>query len=76
MHPADPSFRLDFVTPMDRTGKDLIMIPAFNAQFQALRYMEFSIEGVRQAAVFSRACETRVVGPPTAATSPTTQAPQ
>ena len=54
VNPADPSFRLDFVTPMDRSGKDLIMIPAFNAQFQALRYMEFSMEGVQQVAVFSR----------------------
>ena len=64
VHPADPSFRLDFVTPMDRTGKDLIMIPAFNAQFQALRYMEFSMEGVQQAAVFSRVGEPCLVTVP------------
>ena len=37
-----------------RAGKGLSTIPAFNAQFQALRYMEFSMEGVQQAAVFSR----------------------
>lgn len=64
MHPTDPSFRLDFVTPMDRTGKDLVTIPAFNAQFQALRYMEFSMEGVQQAAVFSRIGEPCLVTVP------------
>ena len=64
IHPDDPSFRLDFVTPMDRSGKDLVMIPAFNAQFQALRYMEFSMEGVQQAAIFSRVGEPCLVSVP------------
>lgn len=54
IHPADSTFRLDFVTTMDRSEQNLVTIPAFNAQFQALRFMEFSMEGVTQAAVFSK----------------------
>ena len=49
---------------MDRTGKHLIMIPAFNAQFQALRYMEFSMEGVQQAVVLSHVGEPCLVSVP------------
>lgn len=64
IHPTDPSFRLDFVTTMDRTEKDLVMIPAFNAQFQALRFMEFSMEGVAQAAVFAKHGEPCLVNVP------------
>jgi hypothetical protein len=64
IHPTDSTFRLDFVTTMDRTEQDLVMIPAFNAQFQALRFMEFSMEGVAQAAVFARTGEPCLVSVP------------
>ncbi|MBP6530698.1 MAG: nucleotidyltransferase domain-containing protein [Burkholderiales bacterium] len=64
IHPTDSTFRLDFVTTMDRTGKDLVMVPAFNAQFQALRFMEFSMEGVAQAAVFAKTGEPCLVSVP------------
>ena len=50
--------------PVDRTEQDLVMIPAFNAQFQALRFMEFSMEGVAQAAVFARTGEPCLVSVP------------
>ena len=64
IHPTDSTFRLDFVTTMDRTEQDLVMIPAFNAQFQALRFMEFSMEGVAQATVFARTGEPCLVSVP------------
>lgn len=64
IHPTDSTFRLDFLTTMDRTEQDLVMIPAFNAQFQALRFMEFSMEGVTQAVVFARTGEPCLVSVP------------
>lgn len=64
IHPTDSTFRLDFVTTMDRTEQDLVMIPAFNAQFQALRFMEFSMADVAQAAVFARTGDPCLVSVP------------
>ena len=65
IHPTEPGFELDFLTPMDRTGKDLVHVGAFNAQFQALRFMEFSLEDIQSAAVFTRtqACMVNVPHP-------------
>ena len=54
VHPTDPSFRLDFLTTMDRTESPLVHLPAFGAEFQALRYMEFSMQGTVQAAAIAR----------------------
>ena len=54
VNPKDPAFRLDFITAMDRTNRALVKIESFNAQFQALRYVEFSLEGVTQTVLFSR----------------------
>ena len=54
IHPTDPSFRLDFLTTMDRTESTLVHLPAFGAEFQALRYMEFSMQGTVQAAAIAR----------------------
>ena len=53
INPADPGFVLDFLTPTNRTNKSLIHVKAFNAEFQALPYLEFSLEDVQQAAVLS-----------------------
>ncbi len=54
VHPNDSSFRLDFLTPAGRKGETLTHIAAFNAEFQALHFMEFSLEGVEQTALFAR----------------------
>jgi hypothetical protein len=64
VHPKDPSFRLDFLTPAGRGGQRLVHVPAFNAEFQALHYMEFSLEGVTQAAALSRVGEPCLVTVP------------
>jgi hypothetical protein len=54
VHPKEPGFVLDFLTPMDRSEKELVHVKAFNAEFQALRFMEFSLEDIQSAAVFTR----------------------
>jgi hypothetical protein len=65
VHPKEPGFVLDFLTPMDRTEKELVRVKAFNAEFQALRFMEFSLEDIQSAAVFTRsqACLVNVPNP-------------
>lgn len=55
VHPKEPGFVLDFLTPMGRGEQDLVHVKAFNAEFQALRFMEFSLEHIESAAVFTRA---------------------
>ncbi len=64
VHPKDPTFRLDFLTPMTRANQTLVNVSAFNAQFHALRYMEFSLEGVTQAAAFARTGDPCLVSVP------------
>jgi hypothetical protein len=58
-------FVLDFLTPTDRTEKELVHVKAFNAEFQALRFMEFSLEDIQSAAIFTRtqACMVNVPNP-------------
>lgn len=65
VNPRDPGFMLDFLTPMDRTESELVHVAAFNAEFQALRFMEFSLEDVQSAAVFTgtQACLVNVPSP-------------
>lgn len=65
VNPKEPGFVLDFLTPMDRTEKELVMVKAFNAEFQALRFMEFSLEDVQSAVVFTgtQACLVNVPNP-------------
>lgn len=54
VHPQDSTFRLDFLTPAGRGGEKLTRVEAFNAEFQALHFMEFSLEDMAQAALFAR----------------------
>ena len=65
VNPKEPGFVLDFLTPMDKTEKELVYVPAFRADFQALRFMEFSLEDVQSAAVFTgtKACLVNVPNP-------------
>lgn len=65
VHPKEPGFVLDFLTPMGRGAAELVHVKAFNAEFQALRYMEFSLEHIESAAVFTRtgACLVNVPHP-------------
>ena len=54
MHPKEPGFVLDFLTPMGRGEQELVHVKAFNAEFQALRFMEFSLQDIESSAVFTR----------------------
>lgn len=65
INPQEPGFVLDFLTPMDRTEGELVHVKAFNAEFQALRFMEFSLADVQTAAVFTgtQACLVNVPNP-------------
>ena len=65
VHPREPGFVLDFLTPMGRGEQELVHVKAFNADFQALRFMEFSLQDVESSAVFTRtqACLVNVPHP-------------
>lgn len=65
VNPREPGFVLDFLTPMDRTESELVHVKAFNAEFQALRFMEFSLEDIQSAALFTstQACLVNVPSP-------------
>ena len=51
--PAEPDFRLDFLTALHRDGDAPYVHPQLNLTLQPLPFMEFSLESVAQAVVFS-----------------------
>lgn len=50
--PSEPEFRLDFLTPLHRGGDAPYAHPQLHVTLQPLPFMEFSLEGVEQAALF------------------------
>ncbi len=50
--PAEPDFRLDFLTPLHRGGSTPHPHPQLHITLQPLPFMEFSLEGVAQAVLF------------------------
>jgi hypothetical protein len=50
--PAEPDFRLDFLTPLHREGDTPYVHPKLHITLQPLPFMEFSLEGMEQAVVF------------------------
>jgi len=53
LNPSDPELRLDFLTPLTRAGEKVVRIPNLNVALQPLKFMEFSLEDVAQAAFLS-----------------------
>lgn len=51
-NPKDPELRLDFLTSMTRDGRPVV-IEELGLALEPLRFMEFSLEGVTQAALLS-----------------------
>jgi hypothetical protein len=51
--PAEPEFRLDFLTPMHRGGDTPYVHPQLNITLQPLPFMEYSLERFEQAVLFS-----------------------
>ena len=54
LNPKEPEFRLDFLTTRHRGGAEPFFHPQLNVVLQPLPFMEFSLEHVEQAVVFSR----------------------
>ena len=50
--PAEPDFRLDFLTPLHRGGDTPYLHPQLHVNLQPLPFMEFSLERLEQAVVF------------------------
>jgi hypothetical protein len=50
--PAEPDFRLDFLTPLHRGGDTPYVHPQLNVTLQPLPFMEMSLEHLEQAVVF------------------------
>jgi hypothetical protein len=51
--PAEPEFRLDFLTPLNRGGDTPYVHPQLNITLQPLPFMEYSLEKFEQAVLFS-----------------------
>lgn len=52
LDPRDPAFRLDFLTPLGRDPAPYVH-PALGITLQPLKFMEYSLEAVQQAVIFS-----------------------
>lgn len=52
LNPKEPEFRLDFLTPLVRQ-EGPYHHPALGVALQPLKFMEYSLEGVQQAIIFS-----------------------
>jgi hypothetical protein len=53
LNPRDPEFRLDFLTTLHRAGDEPYRHPQLNVVLQPLRFMDFLLEEVDQAVLFS-----------------------
>jgi hypothetical protein len=53
LNPRDPDFQLDFLTPMHRGGGEAFVHPQLGITLQPLKFMEYALQDVQQAAVFS-----------------------
>jgi hypothetical protein len=55
LNPREPDFRLDFLTTLHRGGGKPYEHPQLNVTLQPLKFMEFSLEQVQQAAILAKA---------------------
>jgi hypothetical protein len=53
LNPKEPDFRLDFLTTLHRGGEEPYEHPQLHVTLQPLKFMEFSLEHVQQAVLFS-----------------------
>ena len=58
LDPRDPEFRLDFLTPLHRGGNALFRHPQLGIKLQPLKFMEYLLQDVQQAALFTAAGQT------------------
>jgi len=52
LSPKEPGFRLDFLTPSHRGGEEPFEHPQLHVTLQPLKFMEFVLEDLHQAALF------------------------
>ncbi len=55
LNPREPDFRLDFLTTLHRGGEKSYEHPQLHVTLQPLKFMEFSLEQVQQAAILTKA---------------------
>jgi hypothetical protein len=55
LNPREPDFRLDFLTTLHRGGERSYEHPQLHVTLQPLKFMEFSLEQVQQAAILAKA---------------------
>jgi hypothetical protein len=53
LNPREPEFRLDFLTTLHRGGEAPYVHPKLHVTLQPLKFMEFSLQQVQQAVLFS-----------------------
>lgn len=51
--PHQPDFRLDFITTVGRDSADLVNFPNLNVAMVPLKFMEYSLQDIQQAALLS-----------------------
>lgn len=52
LNPRDPEFQLDFLTPLHRGGDEPYEHPQLKVMLQPLKFMEYLLEDIQQAALF------------------------
>ena len=60
----DPEFQLDFLTPLHRGGSEPFRHPQLGIKLQPLKFMEYLLQDVQQAAVFTSAGGVALVNVP------------
>src|SRR3546814_5394014 len=55
LDPRDPEFRIDFLTPLHRGGSEPFRHRQLGIKLQPLKFMEYLLQDVQQAAVLSAA---------------------
>ncbi len=53
LDPKDPEFQIDFLTPMHRGGSEPFQHPQLGVKLQPLKFMEYLLQDVQQAAVLA-----------------------
>ena len=51
--PSDPDFQLDFLTPLHRGANEPYVHPQLKVMLQPMKFMEYLLEDIQQAALFS-----------------------
>lgn len=64
LHPSEPEFQIDFLTPQTSKNANPITIPNLDVALQPLRFMEFSLENVQQATLLDTTGRAVVVSLP------------